>query len=241
MSELLFLPALAQDEHAYDWVRLAGRTPVYPGHGRRPPEPVTLWGMADEIAETITTPVDLVGVALGGIIGQYLLIRHPSKVRSALLANTPSRVSDPAQLIARADEALATGIATMSDALVARWFRPATIAADTPSVGYVRELLATITAEGFANMQRAMAGTDTEASLPGVHAPVTMVQGADDPVGAGSVARIHGILTQSRLRELSGSHMIHLDNPDGFREAVVDHLRWVDAGAPGDRKDSADD
>lgn len=89
MAELLLLPALSQDDHAYDLLGLPGRTALYPSTGDRAPEPVTLEGIADEIAATITEPVDLVGVALGGIVGQYLLIRHPGLVRSAVLANTP--------------------------------------------------------------------------------------------------------------------------------------------------------
>lgn len=237
MSELLFLPGLAQDERAYDLVGLPGRTAVYPGHGARPPETVTLEGMADEIAATLRGPVDIVGVALGGIIGQYLLIRHPRLVRSAILANTPSGVGDPSQLIARADEALVSGVVAMSDALVARWFRPETIVADTGGVRYIRESISAISPEGFAFMQRAMARTDTAGALPGVLAPVTLVQGVDDAVGPGSVARIRELLPHSRLVEIEGSHMVHLDNPQGFRDVIVAHREWVDRGARGGAMD----
>jgi 3-oxoadipate enol-lactonase len=228
MTELLFLPGLVQDEHAYDLVGLAGHTPVYPGHGTRAPRPVTLAGLADEIASTIDRPVDVVGVALGGIVAQYLMIRHPDLVRSAVLANTPSGVGDPGQLVARAEEALLTGLAPMSDALIARWFRPSEIAADADGVRYVRACIATITPAGFAFMQQAMAGTDTAAGLPRVVAPVTLVQGLDDPVGRGSVALIHELLPDSRIVEVSGSHMVHLDNPAGMRGVIVAHQAWVD-------------
>jgi len=232
MTELLLLPALAQDDHAYDLVGMPSRTALYPGTGTRPPEPVTLWGIADEIAATLAEPVDIAGVALGGIIGQYLLIRHPDLVRSALLANTPSSVGDPTQLYQRAEEARRDGVAAMADTLVARWFRQETIAADGPGVRYIREQIAALPSEGFSYMQRAMAQTDTAAALPGVTAPVTLLQASDDPVGPGSVARIHELLQRSRLVEIPGSHMVHLDNPEGFRRALEDHLAWVDAGAP---------
>jgi 3-oxoadipate enol-lactonase len=228
MTELLFLPALGQDEHAYDLLQLEGRAFLYPGHGTRALSALELWEIADEIADTVSEPVDLVGVALGGIIGQYLLIRHPQKFRSAVLANTPSGVGNPAMLIERADEAESSGVASMSNSLVDRWFRPSTIAAGAPGVGYIRDQLGSITSEGFAQMQRAMARTDTAALLPQVQVPVTLVQGADDPVGSGSVAKIHSLLQDSRLLEIPGSHMVHLDNPQGFREVVLDHLRWVE-------------
>jgi len=231
MTELLLLPALTQDERAYDLVGLSGRVPVYPGHGTTEPVPLTPWGIADEIAATLDGPVDVVGVALGGIIGQYLLIRHPRLVRSAVLANTPSGVGDPNQLLARADEVLVTGVVGMSDMLIARWFRPEAVAADAPGVRYIREVIGSIAPAGFAHMQRAMAQTDTADGLPAVAAPVTLVQATDDPVGPGSVARIHALLPHSRLVEIPGSHMVHLDNPDGFRDVILDHLAWVDGGA----------
>lgn len=230
MTETVFLPGLTQDERAFDLVGFPGRTAVYPGHGDRPPEPITIADIADEIAATLTEPVDIVGVALGGIVGQYLMIRHPDLVRSAVLANTPSVFSDPAMVVARADDVLRTGVLTMSDALVGRWFRPETIAADGPGVRYIRERIAAISPQGFAFMQRAMAETDTRDQLPGVVVPVTLVQAKEDVMGPGSIARIGQLLRNGRMVGIPGSHMVHLDNPDGFHDVVVEHRRWVEGG-----------
>ena len=233
VTETVFLPGLTQDERAYDLVGLPGRTVVYPGHGDRPPERIAMSDIADEIAATLAEPVDIVGVALGGIVGQYLLVRHPDLIRSAVLANTPSVFSDPAMVVARADDVLRTGVVTMSDALVERWFRPETIAADGPGVRYVRETIAAISPQGFAFMQRAMAETDTRDQLPEVIVPVTLVQAKDDVVGPGSIARIGRLLRNSRMVGIPGSHMVHLDNPDGLRDVIVGHRRWVEGGEQG--------
>lgn len=232
MTTLLFLPGLAQDDHAYDLLRLEGRTALYPGHGGRTAAPVLLEDIADEIATSLgEQEVDVVGVALGGIIGQYLLIRHPQRVRSAVLANTPSSVGDPAALLSRADEALEAGVVSMTETLVRRWFRPESVASGAPGVAYIRRMLDAMSDDGFAHMQRAMAQTDTVASLSGVAAPVTLVQAADDPVGPGAIMRIGELLPRRRLVRIPGSHMVHLDNPSGLRDVVVDHRRWVDEGA----------
>jgi pimeloyl-ACP methyl ester carboxylesterase len=233
MTETVFLPGLTQDQHAYDLVGLPGRTVVYPGHGDRPPEPITMADIADEIAATLTEPVDIVGVALGGIVGQYLLIRHPGLIRSAVLANTPTVFSDPATVVARADDVLRTGVLPMSDAIIGRWFRPETIAEDGPGVRYVRERIAAISPEGFVFMQRAMAETNTADQLPEVVVPVTLVQAEDDVMGPGSVARIGQLVRNSRMVLTPGSHMVHLDNPGGFRDVVVGHRAWVEAGEAG--------
>jgi pimeloyl-ACP methyl ester carboxylesterase len=59
------------------------------------------------------------------------------------------------------------------------------------------------------------------------------VQAKDDVVGPGSIARIGRLLRNSRMVEIPGSHMVHLDNPDGFRDVIVGHRGWVEGGEQG--------
>ncbi len=132
-------------------------------------------------------------------------------------------------LHARADAVLEAGLPSMSEALVTRWFRPSTIEAGAPGVEYIRRMIASLPTESFAFMQRAMAGTDTAAGLPGVRVPVTLVQATDDPVGPDAIGVIHGLIPGSRLVRIPGAHMVHLDNPDGLREVVLEHLERIAA------------
>lgn len=86
---LVLIHALTQDAQAWDMIGRDGAcTPVLPGHGTRPRQPMTLAGIADEIAAATDGPLDLVGVAVGGIVAQHLMVRHGGRVRSALLACT---------------------------------------------------------------------------------------------------------------------------------------------------------
>jgi pimeloyl-ACP methyl ester carboxylesterase len=61
--------------------------PDLPGHGASSPLPApTLAGFADVLAEILDGPVDVLGHSLGGVVGLRLAERHPSLVRSLVLA-----------------------------------------------------------------------------------------------------------------------------------------------------------
>ncbi|WP_345751039.1 alpha/beta fold hydrolase [Microbacterium rhizophilus] len=227
-AELLLLPGMAQDERAYELAGLGhARTFVYPGHGDRAAVPVTLEGLADEAMVRASGPVDLVGVALGGIVGQHILARHGGRVRSAVLANTPGDVSAPAALHARAAATRADG--PNAAELLPRWLRSATVTAGGPAIDYLREVLAGISWEGLAEVQAAMADHNAMDALRGDPHPVTFVIGEDDHVGIGATERLAEAFPTRRVVRIPGGHMVHLDNPRGFREAVEEHLAWVDA------------
>jgi pimeloyl-ACP methyl ester carboxylesterase len=220
---------LLQDARAYDLLGLEqARTVAYPVRADGAPR-LSLTDLADHVAAQTRGQLDLVGVALGGIVAQHLIVRHPGRVRSAVLANTTVGVGDRATLAARAEESGRVGLPNLVDPLLQRWFRADTVTADTAGVRYVRELLNTVPTEVYVDTVMAMADHDIAADLRGAPLPVTLVTGADDGVGPGSIDRLHELLPNSRVLSIPGSHMVHLDNPEGFRTVVEQHLGWVTA------------
>ena len=90
MSEdlpLLLLHPIAQDTACW---RLAGfdttHAYTYPGHGGLPRRALSLAELADDAAGSVEGRFDLLGVAMGSIVGQHVLLRHGDRVRSAVLA-----------------------------------------------------------------------------------------------------------------------------------------------------------
>ena len=69
---------------------LTGRrliVPDLPGHGGSSPLPATsLAGFADVLASLLDAPADVVGHSMGGVVALRLAERHPSLVRSLVLA-----------------------------------------------------------------------------------------------------------------------------------------------------------
>lgn len=226
---LVLVHALTQDGNAWQFVKWPGAvTPTIPGHGPGEEQQRTLGDMADELVENLPARFDIVGVAFGGHVAQHILVRHPRRVRSALLACSTATVGNPDMMRARADDARQRGIPAMKEELLARWFTPAALAANIPGARYARARLEVMSTEAYALAIEASAGHETTSQLAGVTQPVTLVVGLDDHVGRSASEHMAQQFPQFRIREIPGPHMIHLEQPDLLRAEIHEHLSWVD-------------
>jgi pimeloyl-ACP methyl ester carboxylesterase len=64
-----------------------------PGHGGSPDpgRPLRAETLADDVAELLTEPVDLMGYSLGGMTALRLAIQHPGRVRRLVLVSVAAR------------------------------------------------------------------------------------------------------------------------------------------------------
>ena len=202
---------------------------IYPGHGGRPRKPgMTLGDLADEAIASVEGQVCLAGVAMGGIVAQHILVRHPDRVSSALLACCGARTRPEAQL-ARAEASEAAGMESVIQSALERWFTLAALAdPGHPGVAYARAALSTMDPWAMADGWRALAGHDLLEQLAGVRAPVTVVAGLDDAaVPVANVEELHRRLRGSRIRFAPGPHMIHLEEPARLRALLDENLAWA--------------
>jgi 3-oxoadipate enol-lactonase len=227
-SALVLVHALTQDGNAWQFVDWPGAyTPTIPGHGPGEERKRSLDDMADEIVGNLPDRFDIVGVAFGGHVAQHILIRHPSRVRSALFACSTATVGNPDVMRARADDARQRGIPAMKDELLARWFTPAALASNVPGARYARARLEVMTTEAYALAIEASAGHETTSALASVTQPITLVVGLDDHVGRRASEHMAEQFPQFRTRQIPGPHMIHLEQPDLLRSEIEQHLSWV--------------
>lgn len=227
---LVLLHALTQDGDAWRFVNWPGAiTPTIPGHGPGPATRRSLGDMADELVHLLPARFDIVGVAFGGHVAQHVLLRHPTRVRSALLACTTATVGNPAQMRSRADNARQVGLTALKDELLARWFTPIALAQNVPGATYARARLDTMSTESYALAIEASADHETLSELANVSQPVTLVVGRDDHVGRRASEHMAEHLPKFRIRVIDGPHMIHLEQPQLVRAEIEQHLAWVQA------------
>ena len=129
----------------------------------------------------------------------------------------------------RADDAERRGMSGVLDATLQRWFTPSALAAGGhPGVRYARDRLLGDSPEAFAAAWRALAAMDAFEDLPSVKARTTVVHAADDVAGpVEAKAAMVEQMPHARLVVIPGPHMVQLENPAGFEQAVIEHLDWV--------------
>jgi 3-oxoadipate enol-lactonase len=227
---LVLMTPIGLDAGCWSAMRLPGTEVVrheFPGFGARDRAPVTptMASLADEVAQRYPGPLDLVGVSMGGMVGQNVAVRHPDRVRSLLTACTGA-ASDPAVMAQRAAAAEVGGMEAVLATTLERWFTPAALATPGhPGVDHARRTLLGLDPRAFADGWRAIATHDVREELATVRAPVTVVAGSADT--ASPVARAEEVAERTpdaRLVVLDGPHMMHLEEPAALSDAIAEHL-----------------
>ena len=120
-------------------------------------------------------------------------------------------------------------MASISAAVIGRWFTPAYAATDPAVVAGFRAGLERTDPEGYAGCCEAIADMDLRADLPAIAAPTLVIAGADDPAtppdyGADIASRIDG----ARLEVIPGAaHLAAVSAPDPVTAALSGHLLTV--------------
>ena len=257
---LVLIHGIGQDKNAWQFVDPASigganvQTYEIPGHGRTPRQPGMTWlSLADDLVARYDGALDLVAVAAPSEIVLNVLVRHPQRIRSALivcggrLGETETSEGVRAERKHRADAAVAQGMSSFLEGALNRWFLHAPGQPETPAMAYVRNTILKMSPQALGDAQYAdLLGEPVAASqLFPVTQPVTLVgvrrEQAVQALGGQGMAVHTGheieraqliriMIRNSRVVECVGTTMLHLSNPGQLRDAINDHLKWI-AGA----------
>lgn len=189
-----------------------------------PPGPYRIETMADDAAAVLDAAgVDaahVVGASLGGVIAQELVLRHPGRVRSLVLACT--HCAGP-EAVPPSPEALAmlTDRASMTPRAAAEAALPFVYAAGTPRQRIDEDVAVRMRQptepSGYANqLQAAVSFGGTWGRLPSVGVPTLVVHGATDGLVPPENARILSERIPGARLEIvpAASHIFMTDQTD---------------------------
>ena len=162
------------------------------------------------------TQFDYCGISLGGMIGQWLGINAPQRLRRLMLCNTTGR-SDPAAQTERIARVRAAGMAAVVDTVLGRFFTPRFIARGTPHLHTVRQTMLALEVPGYLGCCAAVRDHDLLDQLHRIPVPTTVVVGEQDastPPALGEA--IAGAIAGARLVRLNCAHIPHSEDPSGF-------------------------
>nr|WP_277349100.1 alpha/beta hydrolase [Streptomyces sp. HNM0575] len=180
------------------------------GHGTAADAPPAR--TCDDFVDDLTRLLDLMGIeqahllghSFGGQIAQLFAARRAERTRGLVLLCTRAT---PFPAFADAASALEKDGPPDSAAVLARWFPPDAIKADTEPVRYARSCLLEADPAVSAPELRMIAGFEGRDALRAITAPTSVIAAEHDHVAAPEVMKdMAGLLRAARFHLLEGSY-----------------------------------
>lgn len=189
-TPIVFLNSLGTDFRIWDEVidQLDGQIPVLcvdkRGHGLSDDAPITmddLVGDAAALMDHLDVKDALIcGVSIGGLIAQGIATARPELISALVLCCTGSKIGNAEGWNTRIETTKTSGIASMSDSILERWFSKGFHRnRKTDLLGY-RNMLTRTSAEGYAGVCGAIRDSDFAQVNATIAVPTLCIAGADD-------------------------------------------------------------
>lgn len=214
------------------------------GHGQSEavPGPYTMEMIAEDAAVLIAAqasgPVHFVGLSMGGMVAQVLGARHPSLVKSLVIANSTSWYGDEARVVwdARIKTVLAQGVAAISEGAMQRWFTPEfrSNKSGAERVAALRKRLDMSDAAAYAANCEAVAAIDFRESNRQIRCPTLVIAGTRDegtPLAMSELIR--DTIPGAQLRTIDAAHISAVEQPEVFSQLVKAFIESVEAAVSG--------
>lgn len=189
-TPLVFLKSLGTDFRIWDAVmaQLGDAVPSLciekRGHGLSDNGPVTMDLLVQDVAALLDhlklSSAIICGVSVGGIIAQGLAITRPDLLSGLVLCCTGTKIGDTDGWNGRIATGQSDGIASMSDAILERWFAHAFRSTRLDELAGYRNMLTRTTASGYAGVCAAIRDTDFTTQCEKTAVPTMCIAGADD-------------------------------------------------------------
>ncbi|MEW6124064.1 MAG: 3-oxoadipate enol-lactonase [Pseudomonadota bacterium] len=202
------------------------------GHGESA-APDAVYSMGDlgrdllNILDALEIPAaHLCGLSLGGMVGQWMAVNAPHRLRRLVIANSTAHAGPPRLWEGRIRHIRKSGVESVADAVIESWFTPEFRAADPAAVARVRQMIVDTPAGGYMGTSCAMRDMDFREVLKYVGVPALVIVGARDrstPPAWGELIAAH--LPGARREVLDCAHMSVIEMPEAFAGLVEDFLK----------------
>jgi 3-oxoadipate enol-lactonase len=170
----------------------------------------------------------LVGLSLGGMIGQVLALTAPERLSALALCSTGSEANEAMQANfgLRIEAVRLKGMESQVEPTLARWFSPEFLQSAPRTTAWVGDLIRRTSPDGFIGCCRALQKLNVTERLRQIKVPTLLIPGEKDQGFPPSVSeamreRIDG----SRLEILMGAaHLGIVEKPHEFNEILLPFL-----------------
>jgi 3-oxoadipate enol-lactonase len=202
------------------------------GHGlsELSPDPLTI----EDHAEDLIGLADhfgigrfaLVGLSVGGMIGQVVAARHGARVAALVLCDTAAKIGTVESWTARIEAVRSVGLASIADVIMERWFTGAYRHTAPDALRGWRTMLARQPADGYVATCVALRDADLTALAATIAVPTLCVAGDQDLSTPPDVVRgTAGLIGGARFEIIEAAgHLPCIEQPMRLRQLILHHL-----------------
>ncbi|WP_409490189.1 3-oxoadipate enol-lactonase [Amycolatopsis sp. cmx-11-12] len=202
------------------------------GHGASPapPGPYALEDLGGDLLALLdehgAQRAHVVGLSLGGMTGMWLGVNAPDRIESLTLCCTSAKLGPPEMWADRARTVRENGTGSVAEAGVGRWVTAGYAAAHPDRARFLREMIESVPAEGYAASCQAIERMNLVGDLPKIVARTLVIAGAEDPATPVDHAEvIAGGIPDARLEVVEGAaHLGNFEQPERFTALILEHL-----------------
>ncbi|MDF9304811.1 3-oxoadipate enol-lactonase [Tritonibacter mobilis] len=201
------------------------------GHGLSscPEGPYSIDDLAEDALELLdyagVSSCVFVGLSIGGMIGQTLAARAPDRISALVLSNTAAKMGETQMWLDRIQAIETGGIASLSDAVMARWFAPAFLETDAHIPW--RHMLERTPEAGYIASCHAIANADLHAQTKTLLQPTLGIAGRYD--GASPPALVEAtidLIENARFNVIEDSgHLPCVEAPGAYAGMLTDFIK----------------
>jgi 3-oxoadipate enol-lactonase len=200
------------------------------GHGGTdaPDGPYSFDQLADDVVALLgALGVDktwFIGLSMGGMIGQFLGMKHPEVLHGLVLCDTSCQMPEDARPVwtERIVSVQGEGMEGQVEPTIERWFTTPFRESRSGDLDPVREWIRKTKPAGYIGCCHAIRSLDLGEQISAISLPTLIIVGEEDPGTPVSAAQsIHDHIKDSELVILkSAAHLSNMEQPEAFNGAV---------------------
>jgi 3-oxoadipate enol-lactonase len=202
------------------------------GHGLsdETPGPYSIDGLAGDCLALIDylgiETFALVGISIGGMIGQRVAIEAAHRLKALVLCDTAAKIGDAASWNARITAVEQGGLGAIADAVMERWFSSEFRRERPVEVSGWRNMVLRTPSGSYTAACAALRDADLSDEAPKIAVPTLVVVGSEDGSTPPDLVRATArLIPNARFEVIEGSgHLPCLDNPIKLVHLISEHL-----------------
>lgn len=201
------------------------------GHGgsKITPEPYTIELLGNDVIDLLDQ-LDIqtayfCGLSMGGLIGQWLGINRPDRIKKLIISNTGAKIGNDERWNGRIETISKHGMQAIVEDTMERWFTESFRQNHPGRVSETKAMFLRSDVTGYSNCCAAIRDADFREQLQNNTVETLVITGDEDPVTNVEQAEfLANTIPNAQLKILHARHLASTELPKEYAEVLIDFL-----------------